>query len=109
MIVTSLKRSQACTVICPNPAAGQHQPAPSPETPRQTQAGLLWGLCSFLLGPGAQGSVVPSKSLFLSPVQVLVGLMVTSSKRTYAIPTPKTLVPTADHCQSIPIARRPGM
>ena len=25
---------------------------------------LLWGHCSFLLGPGAQGSVVPSKSLF---------------------------------------------
>ena len=145
MIVTSLKRSQACTVICPNPAAGQHQPAPSPETPRQTQAGLLhcrqmfyqlsyqeglptllftWdqtmmevmkmmvtslkrsmhvllhsvpptlkqattnpclhqklsdthrqvqesllcGHCSFYLGPGAQGSVVPSESPFPSPM-----------------------------------------
>ena len=32
---------------------------------------LLWGHCSFLLGPGAQGSVVPSKFLFPSPVQVL--------------------------------------
>ena len=46
---------------------------------------------------------------YLSSCNSMVGLLVTSSKRTYAIPTPKTLVPTADHCQSIPIARRPGM
>ena len=32
------------------------------------QESILWGHCSFLLGPGAQGSVVPSKSLFPSPV-----------------------------------------
>ena len=30
----------------------------------QVWVSLLWGHCSFLLGPGAQGSVVPSKSLF---------------------------------------------
>ena len=33
------------------------------ETPGHPQASLLWGHCSFLLGSGAQGSVVPSKSL----------------------------------------------
>ena len=40
---------------------------PSAETPRQPQASLLWDHCSFLLGPGAQGSVMPSTSLFPSP------------------------------------------
>ena len=35
-----------------------------PDTHRQVWVSLLWGHCSFLLGPGAQGSVVPSKSLF---------------------------------------------
>ena len=70
IMVTSLKISQACTtaVHAPNLAAGHHGPTPSPETPEHPQASLLWGHCSFLLGPGAQGSVVPSKSLFLSPV-----------------------------------------
>ena len=72
-MVTSLKRSQACTatVHAPNPAAGHHGPTPSPETPGHPQANpdsLLWGHCSFLLGPGAQGSVVHSESLFPSPV-----------------------------------------
>ena len=79
---------------------------PSPETPRHPLASLLWGHCSFLLGPGAQGSVVPSKSLFLSPVQVLVGLMMTSSKRTYAIPrsaAPRAPAPAAVHCQPVPL------
>ena len=70
VMATSLKRSQACTATAhgPNPAAGHHGPMPSPETPRHPQASLLWGHCSFLLGPGAQGPVVPSKSLFPSPV-----------------------------------------
>ena len=104
IMVTSLKRPHACaaTVRAPNPAAGHHQPTPLPETPGHSQASLLWGHCSFLLGPGAQGSVVPSKSLFLSPVQVLVGLMMTSSKRTYAIPTPRAPVPVADDCRLVP-------
>ena len=39
IMVTSLKRSHACTstVHAPNPAAGRHWPTPSPETPRQLQ------------------------------------------------------------------------
>ena len=73
IMVTSLKRPHACaaTVRAPNPAAGHHQPTPLPETPGHSQASLLWGHCSFLLGPGAQVSVVPSRSLLLSPMQVL--------------------------------------
>ena len=68
-MVTSLKRSQVCTSTdrAPNPAAGHHRPTPSPETPGHPQASLLWGPCSLLLGPSAQGSVVPSKSLFSRP------------------------------------------
>ena len=55
----------------PNPAAGHHGPTPPLETPGPPQASqdsLLWGHCSFLLRPGAQDSVVPSESLFPSPV-----------------------------------------
>ena len=58
----SLKRSHTCTAAlsAPNPAAGHHRPTPLPETPGHPQAiwgSLLWGHCSFLLGPGARGSV----------------------------------------------------
>ena len=104
IMVISLKRSQAYTAIVHalKPGAGHHRSKYSLGTPGHSQASLLWGHCSFLLGPGAQGSVVPSKSLFLSPVQVLVGLMMTSSKRTYAIPTPRAPVPVADDCRLVP-------
>ena len=52
---------------------------------------LFWGHCSFLLGPGVHKVLfVPSKSLFpqscVSSGGSMVGLMVTSSKRAYAIP-----------------------
>ena len=61
------------------------------------------------LGPGAQGSVVPSESLFpesisqsrVSSGSSMVGLMVTSSKRAYAIPKSaarRASVPVADNC-----------
>ena len=59
-------------------------------TYRQVWDSLLWDYCSFLLGTGAQGSVVPSKSLFcqscVSSGGSMVGLMVTSSKRAYTTP-----------------------
>ena len=50
---------------------------------------LLWGHCSFLLGPGAHKVLfVPSKSLFpqscVSSGGSMVGLMVTSLKRSNA-------------------------
>ena len=65
---------------------------------------VLWGHCSFLLGPGADTVLfVPSKSLFpqscLSSGGSMVGLMMTSSKRPYAIPksaAPKPLQQATD-------------
>ena len=67
-MVTSLKRppARAATDCAPNPAAGHHQPTPLPETLGHPQASLLWGHCSFLLGPSAKGSVVPSVKYILS-------------------------------------------
>ena len=62
------------------------------DTYGQVWVSLLWGHSSFLLGPGAHKFLfVPSKSLFpqsrVSPCGSIVGLIVTSSKRVYAIPS----------------------
>ena len=64
--MTTLKRFHTCTatVCAPDPAAGHHQPRLFLETSGHPQASLLWDHCSFLLGPGAQGSAVPSKNQF---------------------------------------------
>ena len=107
IIVTFFKRSQACTgtVHAPNPATGHHQLMPLPETPGLPQASLLCSHCSFLLGPSAQGAIVPSESIsqsYISSGSPTVGLMATSSKRTYAIPTPRAPVPASDYCRPIP-------
>ena len=64
-MATFFKRSCACTVTlrAPDPAARQLASS-NPrlhwrllDTQRQVWVSLLWGPCSFLLGPGAQGSV----------------------------------------------------
>ena len=76
------------------------------DTHRQVWVSLLWGHCSFLLGPGAQKVLlVPSKSLFpqscVSSGSSVVGLMATSSKSAYAIPrsaAPRAPTPAAGHC-----------
>ena len=84
-----------------------------PNIRRQVWVSPLWDHCFFLLGPGAQGSVVPSESLFpesisqsrVSSGSSMVGLMVTSSKRAYAIPktaAPRASVPVAYHHQPAP-------
>ena len=105
IMVISLKRSQAYTAIVHalKPGAGHHRSKYLLGTPGHSQASLLWGHCSFLLGPGARDSVVPSMSLFPSPMlssgSSIVGLIMTSSKRTHAIPTPRAPVPAADHCR----------
>ena len=70
---------------------------------------LLWGHCSFLLGPDVPKVLfVPSKSLFpqscVSSGSSVVELMMTSSKRTYATPrsaAPRAPAPAADHCWPI--------
>ena len=76
------------------------------DTHRQVWVSLLWGHCSFLLGPVVHKVLfVPSKSLFpqscVSSGSSLVGLMVTSSKRVYAIPksaASRAPAPEAAHC-----------
>ena len=76
------------------------------DTHRQVWVSLLWVHCFFLLGPGAHKVLFgPSKSLFSKPYvrsgSSLVGLMVTSSKRTYCVPksaAPRAPVPVAVHC-----------
>ena len=113
IMATSFKRSHAkcptATLSAPNPAAGHCWPMPLMETPGHSQASLgqfLMG--SLLLFPGswcAQGSVCALQE-FVSQSWVgagdsMVGLMVTSSKRAYAIPrstAPRTPVPAAVHC-----------
>ena len=112
IMVTSFKRSHACTatVPAPNPAAGHCQSMPLAETPRQPQASLLWDHCPFLLGPGAHKVLfVPCKSLFPqscgSSCGSLVGLMAKSSKKAYAIArsaAPKAPVPATGHCWLVP-------
>ena len=86
LMVTSCKRTYASTVVfsAPDPIAGHCQPTPPPETPGHSQISrlsLLWGHCSFLLGPGVhQVLFVPSKSLFpqscVSSGGTVVGLIV---------------------------------
>ena len=51
IMVTSFKRSHACTapLSAPNPAAGHHQPTPMLETPGHTQANLGQSLVRSLL------------------------------------------------------------
>ena len=72
----------------------------------QVWVNLLWGHCSLLLGPGVHKlSFVPSKSLFpqfcVSSGGSVVGLMVTSPKRAFAIlrsAAPRAPAPAAGHC-----------
>ena len=80
------------------------------DTHRPVWISLLWGHCSFLLGPGVHKLLsVPSKSLFpqscVSSGDSMVWLMATSSKRAYAIPrstVPRAPAPAAVHCCPIP-------
>ena len=86
------------------------------DTHRQVWVSLLWGHCSFLLGPGAQKVLfVPSKSLFpqscVSSGGSMLGLMATSCNRAYAIPrsaTPRAPAPVAGHCRRQTLKGRSG-
>ena len=111
VMATSFKRSHACTVAfsAPDPEAGHPDPRLCQRllnTHRQGWVSLLWGHCSFLLGPGVH-KVVFVCSMTLSPQSCvssggsMVGLMVTSSKRAYARPrctAPRAPAPAAVHC-----------
>ena len=115
MMAISFKRSHACTATLsvPSTAAGHHPPTPLPETPGHSRESL--GQCpvgSLLLSPGSwctQGSVCAlQESVSQSCVSSggsMVGLMVTSSKRAYAIPrstAPRAPAPAARHYRPVP-------
>ena len=117
IMATSFKWSHAltATLSSPNPAAGHPWPTPPLETPGHSQACLGQSLVgSLLLYPGSwstqgfvcalQESVFPVLCKFW---QLYGGLMVTSSKRTYAMPrstAPRAPVPApaAVLCSPIP-------
>ena len=114
IMVTSFKRSHACTATlgAPNPAAGHHWPTRLPETPGHPQASLGQSLVGpLLLSPGSwctrfccalQESISQSS---VSSGSSMVGLMVIFSKKAYAIPksdAPRAPVPVAVHCCSVP-------
>ena len=114
IMVTSFKRSHACTtsLSAPDPAAGHHWPGDS-WTLTGKSGSVSCGVTvstQFLLGPGVHKVLfVPSKSLFpqsfVSSGGSMVGLMVTSSKRVYATPrsaVPRALTPVAGHCWPVP-------
>ena len=93
----------------PRPRPCSRPPIPLLVTPGhsgQVSVSLLWGHCSFLLGPGAHKVLfVPAKSLFsqsyVSSGNAMVGLKVTSSRRAYATPrsaAPRAPAPVAGHC-----------
>ena len=118
IMATSFKRFHAltATLSAPNPTAGHCQPTPPPETPGQSQASLGQSLLgSLLLSPGpwcTQGFVCAPKSLFpqscVSFGGSMVALMVTTSKRAYAIPrstAPRAPAPAAVHL-SVYLLRR---
>ena len=111
---TSFKRPHArtATLSAPTSAAGHCWPMPlpeSPDTPGQVWVSLLWGHCSFFMGPGVHKVLfMPSKNLFpqscVSSGGSVVGLMATSSKWAYAIPrstAPRALAPEV-HCWPAP-------
>ena len=106
-MATSFKRSHAhiTTFSVPNTAAGHRQPTPPQETPGHSRASL--GQC--LLGSWCtQLLFVFSNSLFpqscVSSGGSMVGLMVTFSKRAYAIPRssePRSPAFAEVHCSSV--------
>ena len=109
LMETSFKTSHAgtATLRTPNPAAGLHQPTPQPETPGHPQANPEQSSVGSLLpSPGSwctRSCCALQETISQSCVcsgSSIVGLMVTSSKRAYAIPksaTPRDPVPAADH------------
>ena len=78
------------------------------DTHGQVWVSLLWSHCSFLLGPGTHKVLLFQESISPSCVSSggsMVGLMVTSSKRAYAIPestAPRAPAPAAGDCCPVP-------
>ena len=111
IMATSFKGSHACTATlsAPAPAEGHHPPMPPTETPGHSRASLGQSLVgSLLLSPGSwcvQDSACALQESVFSVLHkfswLYGGLMVTSSKRAYAIPrstAPRAHSSTAVHC-----------
>ena len=109
-MAASFKRTSARTAVFSAPTPWQATVDPHLrqrllDTHGQVWVSLLWGHCSFLLGPGAHKVLfVPSKNLFphscVSSGSSMVGLMATSSKRARPIPrstAPRAPAPVAVH------------
>ena len=96
-----------CYTQCPQPCSRPpltHASSGDSWTQTGKSGSLLWGHCSFLLGPGAQGSVCALQESIsqscVSSGSSTVGLMATSSKRAYAIPK------SAVHRAPVPVAEK---
>ena len=99
-----------CYTQCPQSCSRLQQATSDPHLhQRHSQANLvslLWGHCSFLLGPGVHKVLfVPFKSLIFPVLNKfcssIVGLIMTSSKRVYAIPksaAPRAPASVVVHC-----------
>ena len=111
IMATSFKRSHAWTATLRPPTLQQATTNPCIcrillDAPGQVWVSLLWGHCFFSLGPNAHKFLfVPSKSLFpqscVNSGGSVMELMVTSSKRAYAIlrsAVPRAPTPVAGHC-----------
>ena len=116
IMVTFFKTSHACTATlsAPNSTAGPCLHWRLLDTPRQGWVNLLWSQ-SVLLSPGSwcvQGSVCALQESIsqscVSSGSSMGGLMVTSSKRAYAIPkSAAPRAPAAVHCWSVPAQETP--
>ena len=103
-MATSFKRSHACTAHSVPPTLQQATMDPQLHqkllyTHGQVWVSLLWGHCSFLLGPGAHKVLfVPFKSLFpqscVSSGSSMVGLMAYALRKSTA---PRAPAPAAVH------------
>ena len=100
-------------LTAPNPAPGHHWPMPSLETPGHFRASAGQSFVGSLLLSTESWCTESSvcacqESLSYSCVSSgssMVGLMVTSSKRAYAIPksaTPRAPAPVTVHCWAVP-------
>ena len=77
----------------------------------QVCVSLLWGPCSFLLGPGVHKVLfVPFRTLFpqffVSSGGSMVGLMATSSMRAYATPRSASRAPALQQATADPYLHR---
>ena len=108
VLKVSFKRSHAHTTTLSAFAAGHCRPMPPPGdswTLMGKSGSVFYGVTAPFSWVLVHTRFVPSKNLFsqsyVNSGGFMVGLMVTSSKRAYAIPSsgaPRASVPAAGHC-----------